>query len=166
MLASSRMQSEADVLSTLWRLGVAAALGAAVGWNRERREKPAGLRTHMLVALGAASFMALGFDIGRLLPEGGAATFDPSRVLQGLIGGIGFLCAGAILQSRGRVTGITTAAGLWVSGAIGAASGLGAYAVALLATLLTVAILAVLGRLESSLTHSQSDTVPKRDGQP
>jgi len=101
-----------------------------IGWDRERADKPAGIRTHMLVALGSASFTLLGFEVGdHLAPKTGEG-FDPTRVLQGVIGGIGFLGAGAIIQNRGRVSGITTAASVWVAGALGSAAGVGAYVLA------------------------------------
>lgn len=124
------------------RLGVAIVIGGLIGWDRERADKPAGLRTHMLVALGSASFTLLGFEVGEhLSPKTGEGGFDPTRVLQGVIGGIGFLGAGAIIQNRGTVTGITTAASVWVAGALGAAAGVGAF---ILAGFTAVAAFAVL----------------------
>jgi putative Mg2+ transporter-C (MgtC) family protein len=123
-------------------------VGAVIGWDRERAEKPAGLRTHMLVALGAASFTLLGYEVSSAVE--GAANIDPTRVLQGVIGGIGFMGAGAIIQNRGRVSGVTTAASVWISGALGAACGVGAYVLAGLTTLLSFVILFIVGRLERS----------------
>src|SRR4051812_32382330 len=100
------------------RLAVAAALGGALGYERARAGKPAGLRTHMLVALGAALFV--------LVPQqAGVAAADMTRVLQGLATGIGFLGAGAILKRGEGVEGLTTAAGIWLTAAIGIAAGLG-----------------------------------------
>ena len=131
----------ASVTEVALRLVVAIAIGALIGWDRERADKPAGLRTHMLVALGSASFTLLGFEVGdHLAPKTGDG-FDPTRVLQGVIGGIGFLGAGAIIQNRGHVSGITTAASVWVAGALGSAAGVGAYVLAVFTALLAFGIL-------------------------
>jgi putative Mg2+ transporter-C (MgtC) family protein len=129
------------------RLSAAVAVGGAVGWDRERHDKPAGLRTHILVSLGSATFMLLGFEVGgHLAPRYGEAGLDPTRVLQGVVGGIGFLGAGAIIKSSGQVTGMTTAASVWIAGALGAAAGMGAYVVAVLATAFCLATLILLMR--------------------
>ncbi len=121
------------------RLLLAAALGALLGVERERAGKAAGLRTHMLVALGAALFV--------LVPlQAGADQADISRVIQGVVAGVGFLCAGTIIKAGGsedHVRGLTTSAGLWMTAAIGVAAGLGREMTAVLATLLAFAILAL-----------------------
>jgi putative Mg2+ transporter-C (MgtC) family protein len=135
----------ASVAEVAIRLTVAVAIGALLGWDRERWNKPAGIRTHMLVSLGSATFTLLGFEVGEHYSK---VNFDPTRVLQGVVGGIGFLGAGAIMQKGGQVSGITTAAGVWVAGALGAAAGVGAYVLALLATLFAFATLAAAGKLE------------------
>jgi putative Mg2+ transporter-C (MgtC) family protein len=133
----------------LVRLLCAVVLGAAVGWERERREKPAGLRTHMMVTLGSASFVLLAFEAtAEISASYGAGGLDPTRVLQGVVGGIGFLGAGTIIQSRGHVKGMTTAASLWVSGALGAACGMGAFLLAVVTAGLALIILGVVGRVE------------------
>ena len=102
------------------RLCLAAVLGAIVGSDRERMGKPAGLRTHMLVSLGAAAFVLFA-------AEAGMTVADASRVIQGVATGIGFIGAGAILKRSDAedIQGLTTAAGLWVTAAIGSAVGLG-----------------------------------------
>jgi putative Mg2+ transporter-C (MgtC) family protein len=127
------------------RLLVAVLLGAVVGWNRERRGTAAGLRTHMLVALGAALFVLVPLQAGMHIP-------DMSRVLQGIVTGIGFLGAGAIikLSEKEQIKGLTTAAGIWATAAIGIAAGMGHQALAVLATVLALVILALLPRLERS----------------
>jgi putative Mg2+ transporter-C (MgtC) family protein len=125
------------------RLLTAAVLGGVLGFDRERRGKAAGLRTHMLVALGAALFV--------LVPQqAGVSPADLTRVLQGLVAGVGFLGAGTIIKGSGetQVKGLTTAAGIWLTAAIGVAAGLGREATAVLATALAVVILSALGRLE------------------
>jgi putative Mg2+ transporter-C (MgtC) family protein len=124
------------------RLAVAAVLGGFLGYERERAGKAAGLRTHMLVALGAALFV--------LIPQqAGVSAVDLTRVLQGLTAGVGFLGAGAILKKAdgGEVEGLTTAAGIWLTAAIGTAAGMGREATAVLSTALALVILAALPRL-------------------
>ncbi len=124
------------------RLLFAAVLGGLIGFEREHQGKAAGLRTHMLVAIGAALFAILA-----QLPDGNPA--DVSRVIQGLVAGIGFLGAGAILNGsrEGEIKGLTTAAGIWLTAAIGVAAGLGRESTAILATILALVVLAVLPRL-------------------
>jgi len=145
----------ASVTEVAIRLAVAVMLGALLGWDRERWNKPAGIRTHMLVALGSATFTILGFEVGEHYSHNG---FDPTRVLQGVVGGIGFLGAGAILQNRGQVSGITTAASVWVAGALGAAAGVGAYVLALMATVFAFAVLAGAGKLERMARKNDGDS--------
>ena len=120
------------------RLLVAAALGGLLGYERESQGKSAGVRTHMLVAIGAALFV--------LIPQqAGASTADVTRVLQGLIAGVGFLGAGAIILGTKQVEtqGLTTAAGIWVTAAIGAAAGMGRESTAVLSTLVALFVLSV-----------------------
>lgn len=120
------------------RLLVAAALGGLLGYERESQGKSAGVRTHMLVAIGAALFV--------LIPQQtGASTADLTRVLQGLIAGVGFLGAGAIILGTKQVEtqGLTTAAGIWVTAAIGAAAGMGRESTAVLSTLVALFVLSV-----------------------
>ena len=123
------------------RLLMAAVLGGILGFEREHKGKAAGVRTHMLVALGAALFV--------LVPQMSGSQADAmSRVMQGVIAGIGFLGAGTILKNNdgdeGHVKGLTTAAGLWMTAAIGVSAGLGREATAVLSTLLALAILGVM----------------------
>ncbi len=123
------------------RLLAAALCGAIVGFDREVQGKAAGLRTHILLAVGAAMFLILA------APSGPTSV---ARVLQGLVGGLGFLSAGQIMR-RGLPTGVTTAADLWVVGAVGAACGLGLYVPAALATGAVFVILRGLGFVERVL---------------
>lgn len=125
------------------RLLMALVLGGLIGWNRERHDKPAGLRTHMLVALGSATFVLLGLEVANRSGD----PIDPTRVLQGVVGGIGFLGAGSIIKAAGQVKGITTAASVWVSGALGAAAGMGAYVVATSASLLALLTLVLVEKI-------------------
>ena len=128
---------------SLFRLALAAILGGLVGFEREHTGKAAGLRTHMLVALGCALFMLLPEELG--IDEQGA-----SRVIGGVVAGIGFLGAGAILKRSEplEIHGLTTAASIWVTAAIGLAVGGGAWQTAIIAVMLTFVILSLLGRLE------------------
>lgn len=122
------------------RLLLAATLGGLMGLQRERHGKDAGIRTHMLVALGAALFMLVPAQLG--VGDDGI-----SRVAQGVVAGVGFLCAGTILKSSGddQVRGLTTAAGLWMTAAVGVAAGLGREATAVISALLALAVLALEG---------------------
>jgi putative Mg2+ transporter-C (MgtC) family protein len=133
------------------RLGAAITLSCLIGLDRELKDKPLGLRTHMLVALGAASFCLIMIELLHLEnPGANARPIDAGRVLEGIIGGIGFLGAGAIIQGRQRVFGATTGAGIWVVGAIGMACGFGLYLHAIMVTLLALFVLTVLGFVERS----------------
>jgi putative Mg2+ transporter-C (MgtC) family protein len=132
------------------RLLLAALLGGLLGWERESKGKAAGLRTHMLVAIGAAVFV--------MIPQqAGADDAALSRIIQGVVAGIGFLCAGTIIKGRGeeQVQGLTTAAGIWLTAAIGVAVGLGREASALLVTLLALVIFAGLPALDRWIERRQ-----------
>jgi putative Mg2+ transporter-C (MgtC) family protein len=137
------------------RLLLAALLGGLLGWERESKGKSAGLRTHMLVAIGAAVFV--------MIPQQhGLQEAELSRIVQGVIAGIGFLCAGTIIKGRGeeQVQGLTTAAGLWLTAAIGVAVGLGREASAVLSTLLALVIFSALPALDRAIERRQR---PPRD---
>ena len=139
--------SAAQAVVLLIRLFVAGLLGALLGWERTQSGKAAGLRTHILVAVGSASVVAVAMQSG--------FTPDPlSRVLQGLVAGIGFLGAGCIMKSEGQVSGLTTAAGIWLTAAVGVAAGLGREVSALFIGGIGWFTLAVLGRWEIRLTRN------------
>ena len=126
----------------IFRMTMATVLGGLVGWDREAENKAAGLRTHMLVSLGAAVFTLTALQMYELTTGGEAnARGDPTRLLQGLVSGIGFLGAGQIIQARGAVMGITTAAGIWVVGSIGVACGGGSHALAVITAVFVLVIL-------------------------
>lgn len=144
------MSESLELTSVALRLVVAAAAGAAIGLDRERADKPAGLRTHMLVALGSATFGLAGIDATLEGPR--PSHSDVTRVIQGIAGGIGFLCAGAIIKGRDGVSGLTTAASVWGAGALGLAAGLGAYMLVLCSTVLCLLTLAS-WRLEKAARH-------------
>ena len=131
------------------RLVLAALLGGILGYERERKARSAGVRTHMLVAVGAALFV-----IGPL--QAGMPVEDMSRVLQGVVQGIGFLGAGAIIvrTARQQVEGLTTAANIWATAAIGGIVGLGLEMTAVLSTLIVLVILAVVPRVLPTPNHA------------
>ncbi|EPA04668.1 MgtC/SapB family protein [Candidatus Nitrosarchaeum limnium] len=125
---------------TMVKLLLAVGLGAIIGFERELKHRPAGLRTHMLVSLGATVFtvISLSFDV------------DPARIAAGIVTGIGFLGAGNIIAQRGHIRGVTSAATLWVVAGIGLCVGVGQYAIAVISALLVFAILQ-LGRIEKRI---------------
>ncbi len=139
------------------RLSIAAAMGGLLGYERERAGKAAGLRTHMLVAIGAALYV--------LIPQqAGVTVGDMTRVLQGLVAGVGFLGAGAILKNEDQrqVEGLTTAASIWLTAAIGIAAGMGREASAVLSTVLALFILSALPRMVNLLDSrsTRAGTLP------
>ncbi len=132
-------------IEILLRVLLAGVLGAAVGYDRQRSHKPAGLRTHMLVALGSALFVGSGvLVLAADLGPSEVVRLDVLRVTAAVATGIGFLGAGAILRGDGTVHGLTTAAGIWVTAGIGLAAGLGQIILAVGATVLAVVVIAVL----------------------
>ena len=133
------------------RLLTAALLGALLGFEREMRQKSAGLRTNILIALGSALFTLMSYE----LAEGFSA--DPSRVAAQIVTGIGFLGAGAIMRTDSGVQGLTTAATVWVNAAVGVAAGGGEYHLAFIATAVTLAALLVLQPLERIIAQRFGD---------
>lgn len=137
------------------RLLLAAGLGATLGFERELRQKSAGLRTNILIAVGSALFTLLSVEL--------AATTgaDVTRIAAQIVTGIGFLGAGAIMRTRDGVHGLTTAATVWVNSAIGMAAGAGEYHLALITTAVTVIVLIVLSPIEAALDRRLFG--PRRD---
>jgi len=133
----------------LFRLLLAAALGGLVGLEREISGKPAGLRTNLLICVGAALLMEISLAVGLRTPDRPNA--DPARIAAQIVSGIGFLGAGTIIQARGSVVGLTTAATLWVVAAIGMAVGAAAYVEAIGTTVLVIVVLVLLRRAEVGL---------------
>lgn len=131
------------------RVGVAALLGGLVGFEREFSDQPAGFRTHILVALGAMLFTMVGaYGINEFLASDADLNFDPTRIAAQVVTGIGFLGAGAILREGFNVKGLTTAAALWVTAAVGVSVGLGYWEAAVTTTLGAVLALYGLKRIE------------------
>jgi putative Mg2+ transporter-C (MgtC) family protein len=138
-------------VTCLGRLAVAAVCGAIVGWEREFHEKGAGLRTHMLITVGACLFALVGVQIRKDFPDA-----DPMRLIQGLVIGVGFISGGVIFTRGGSVKGLTTATGLWLVTGVGMAAGLGYTVLAVLGTLLGFVIIAALKQTDAWL-HRTAD---------
>jgi putative Mg2+ transporter-C (MgtC) family protein len=158
-----------DVLSwteVVIRLLAATGIGGAIGLNRELTRKPAGLRTHALVALGSALATVSALQLGG--PTGAPHTDAASRVIQGIVAGIGFIGGGVILHTDGRnVVGLTTAATIWVAAALGVSCAVGQWRVAGSAVLLALAVLVVGREIEAALHRIKANRDEKagnRDG--
>ena len=144
----SDLPNAAEAARITVRLLIAGLLGGLLGYEREQQHKSAGVRTHMLVAIGAALFV--------LIPQqAGIAEVEMSRVIQGVIAGVGFLGAGTIIKGvdEEHVRGLTTAAGIWLTAAIGVAAGMGRESSAILCTLLALLILSLVPRVERWLSR-------------
>lgn len=148
----SDLREVEDLTRTTLRLVLATLLGGLLGYEREVMGKAAGMRTHMLVCVGAAIFVLA-------LEQDGADADAMSRVIQGIASGIGFLCAGTILKGQdiSDVKGLTTAAGLWASAAIGVAVGLGREATAVLSALVVLLVLHIMPLLVDPSTSVKPD---------
>jgi putative Mg2+ transporter-C (MgtC) family protein len=152
------METEIPILDMLTRLGVAAGLALFLGLERELHGKPAGLRSHMLVSLGSATFIIVGMSILFATAEGDpSARIDPSRVVEGVIGGIGFLGAGSIIRSGGQIQGITTGASIWLAGAVGVSAGINNFPLAIMVTVIALIIMTGLGRFEREIIDDKND---------
>ena len=131
------------------RLVMAMILGGAVGWEREMRDKPAGLRTHMLVSIAACLFIIVGVQLGSIdFGREDSMRLDPLRLIEATTAGVAFLAAGLIFTAGGKVRNVTTGASLWLCGAIGLACGAGQVPLAMMATVFVVLVLAVIGAFE------------------
>jgi putative Mg2+ transporter-C (MgtC) family protein len=135
------------------RVLLGAVLGAAVGLERERHDQPAGLRTHMILVIGATLAMVLSVNIGYLFARPGTPS-DPARLAAQVISGIGFLGAGAILRYGFTVKGLTTASSLWTMAIVGLTVGAGYYLVSVIVTLLMLVVLAFLNIIENRFVRT------------
>ena len=134
------------------RLLISGAFGAAIGFEREANNRAAGLRTHILISMGACLFALVSFEIinfAQTDPTAQAA--DPLRLISSVTSGVAFLAAGSIIVTGGKVQGLTTGAGMWMAGAIGLACGVGKIGLALMATVMVLGILALLRPLKSKI---------------
>lgn len=128
------------------RLLLAAVISAVIGYERESKGHPAGLRTHILTALASGVFTILAFEIY----IGHGRSGDPVRIIEAVTAGVAFLAAGAIIQSRGEVHGLTTGVSMWMAGALGVACGAGFYMLAVIASVATFFVLRVLKWVEAT----------------
>src|SRR6058998_3877001 len=133
---------------------VSTVLGTLVGWERQLGRKPAGLRTHTLVCLGSTMFVLV---TRHAVLDMAGGSFDPTRIIHGVITGVGFLGAGSILRTEGYVHGLTTAASVWMVAAIGVAVGVHAYPLALVGTVLALIVLEVFRWVERFMTRGQEE---------
>lgn len=141
------------------RLLVAVALGGVIGWEREAKSRPAGLKTHMLTSLAAAVFAVVALELVHWAQKNGTSA-DPIRAIEAVTAGVAFLAAGTIIQSRGKVTGLTTGASMWLAGAIGVAAGTGLYSIAIFVAFLAFLILAGLQRLSQNINPEDATRPP------
>lgn len=151
------MTAPFDFLPHFLALAVAYVLAIPIGWNREKEERSAGLRTFPLVAVASCGFVEA---VEAMTADDASAM---ARVLEGVIAGVGFLGGGAILQHRRSVTGTATAASLWVTGAIGVAAGLGSYDVAVVLALFTMLTLWMMRPFKSDRNEPTDDSLPDRE---
>ena len=146
---------ELNIWTMMIRLFLAAILGGIIGLERGKQRRAAGLRTHILVCVGSALTVMVGFFAKDIL---GVATSDPLRVSAQVISGIGFLGAGTIMiKGRFQIVGLTTAAGLWVTAAIGLASGVGFYEGALAAFTISLFTIMILSKFERHINNNRSN---------
>ena len=144
-------------METFLQLILAAFLGGLVGLERECKKKGAGLRTYALVSLGAAFFTIIAFETLNLVTDKAGMGFDPTRIIGQIVLGVGFLGAGLIIYRQSQVEGLTTAAGLWVTAAIGAAVGTKFYLPAIFVSFLAIGILAGLRLIEEKFFGTKKD---------
>jgi putative Mg2+ transporter-C (MgtC) family protein len=149
------MESLSDV-EAIQRLVMAMVVGAVLGVERERLDRPAGLRTYMLVTEGACLFMICAILLAEQIVRAGGIS-DPGRIASTVVQGIGFIAAGVILTTGKEVVGLTTAAGLWVATALGLLIGAGFFVVAVVAAVATVVALVALRHVELKFFNSKSE---------
>jgi putative Mg2+ transporter-C (MgtC) family protein len=145
-------------LETLERLGLSLLAGLLLGFERESKSKPAGLRTYALVCEGAALFMMGSILLGEEVRKAGGTGYDPSRIGSTIVQGIGFLAGGVILTQGNRIRGVTTAADIWVTAAIGLLIGAGFFFLAISATIATIFVLVPMQWLQRRITSATSST--------
>jgi len=156
---SGTFETQTPFVEIALRLVVALILGGLIGLERELKDRPAGLRTHMMVALAAATFTVLSAElISESTEESEIIRIDTLRIIEAVIAGVAFLGAGAIIRAGRDVRGLTTGASLWMSGAIGVSAGGGYYVVAVTAAVLAIIVLYLLKLLERRLPSAKSES--------
>lgn len=139
-----------ELLDTTLKIILSVALSSLIGYERGRRHKGAGMRTHILVGVGSTLIVLTSLHLFDTYK--GVATIDPTRMITGIVTGIGFLCAGAIIQAESRVRGLTTAAALWIVSGVGIAVGAGHYSAAIIVSIVVFLVLIGTRRFEQSIT--------------
>jgi putative Mg2+ transporter-C (MgtC) family protein len=154
----------ADMVESIARLALAAVAGAFIGFERERPSRHAGLRTNMLVSLAACLFTLLAFQIAISMGDDEAGIMaDPVRVIEAVTAGVAFIAAGAIIRAGRDIKGVTTAAALWLSGAVGVAFGAGAFGLGATAVALALVVLSALGGVEKRWLKSKRRPADQED---
>lgn len=149
----------------VFRVLLALVIGGIIGYERERRSRPAGLRTHILTCVAAAIIAILGIEITQFQAfKSTGVTMDPLRLIEAVTAGVAFLAAGTILFSRGEVHGLTTGAGMWLAAGLGLASGLGLWQIAVLGGALALVVLMVVGRMETKADSREASGQPGKAG--
>ena len=155
---SGTFETETPFLEIVLRMGIAMILGGLIGLERELKDRPAGLRTNMMVSLAAATFTLLSAElISESTEESEIIRIDTLRIIEAVIAGVAFLGAGAIIRAGRDVRGLTTGASLWMSGAIGVSSGGGYYVIAVTAAILALFVLYLLSHFERLIPKSKPD---------
>ncbi|MEX0809234.1 MAG: MgtC/SapB family protein [Dongiaceae bacterium] len=161
---SEHIASEFSTITILIRLGVAVLLGGIIGFEREIKGRPAGLRTNMMVSLAAASFTLLTAEFVVEAKEVGGIEIDPLRVIEAVIAGVAFLGAGAIIRGGDQVHGLTTGASLWMAGAVGVAAGAGYFKLAAIGVGFALFILILLGLFERHALKTETPPLEPQNG--
>lgn len=134
-------------------------LGTIIGLKRGWRRRPAGLKTHIMICLASATFTIVSLELVNVpICEDQNIQMDPSRLVEAITSGVAFLAAGFIIFAKGKITGITTGAGMWLAAAIGLASGLGLWHIAIIATVIAVAMLIFVGKLEQKVSPDKEES--------
>lgn len=145
-------------MAEIWDMLLSVGLGAAIGFERQLGHKPAGMRTHALVCLGSTMFILL---TNHAVMTIGGPNLDPTRILHGIITGVGFLGAGSIMRHEGWIQGLTTAASIWTVAAIGSAVGVHAYALAIGGTAIILVVLEGFRWIERRMPRGNNEALPK-----
>jgi putative Mg2+ transporter-C (MgtC) family protein len=155
---SGTFETQTPFLEVVLRMGIAIILGGLIGLERELKDRPAGLRTNMMVSLAAATFTLLSAElISESTERSEIIRIDTLRIIEAVISGVAFLGAGAIIRAGRDVRGLTTGASLWMSGSIGVSSGGGYYVIAVTATILALVVLYLLNHFEKRLRAENLD---------
>lgn len=141
----------ADIMDIITKTGIIILLSGLIGLDRELKHKPAGAKTHILVGLGSTMFMLVSIYI--YMKYKGTTQVDPGRIAAQVVTGIGFLGAGTIMQSKGTITGLTTAASLWAVAGIGLAVGAGMYPLAVIGTAAILLVFFIINRITYAIEH-------------